>query len=201
MYDYFIFDLGNVLIRLAYERVLERICVDAECSRDELVQLMEEGGGYRDLERGAVSFSEFHEFLQDRVSYSGSLFQLRKVWSDFFDGPIDGIEEVLDRARERYKVAFLSNSNEVHEEVIPVSFAALFRRDEPFIFSHRFHSAKPDSEIFFKACEFLKTEPSRVLYVDDLLENVNAAKNVGMHAFQFTTANELLRELEGEGLL
>ena len=54
MYEWFIFDLGNVLVKLAYERVLERICADTECSRDELVQLMEEPGGYRDLERGAT---------------------------------------------------------------------------------------------------------------------------------------------------
>ena len=201
MYEWFIFDLGNVLVKLAYERVLERICADTECSRDELVQLMEEPGGYRDLERGEITFHEFHEFLRDRTGYTASLPKLRKIWSDFFDGPIEGIEEVLDRARERYKVAFLSNSNEVHEEVIPTAFAILFRRDEPFIFSHRFRTAKPDPDIFVKACEFLATEPHQCIFVDDLLENVNAARNLGMRAFQFTSANELLRELEREELL
>ena len=37
-----------------------------------------------------------------------------------------GIEDLLDRVRARYRVAFLSNSNETHAEVIPTLFAGLF---------------------------------------------------------------------------
>jgi hypothetical protein len=57
---WFLFDLGNTLIRLAYERVLARICGESTIGRDALVELLEEPGGYRDLERGAVTFWEFY---------------------------------------------------------------------------------------------------------------------------------------------
>src|SRR5687768_12400359 len=112
MTTWFLFDLGNTLIKLAYERVMENICRDATVGRDELVELLEEAGGYRDLERGAVGFGEFYEFLCANAGYRGSLRAFRDVWTDFFDGPTTGAETLLERVREKYRVAFLSNSNE-----------------------------------------------------------------------------------------
>src|SRR4051794_10941900 len=97
MATWFIFDLGNTLIRLAYERVLENICRDASITRDDLVEPLEEPGGYRDMERGAVTFNDFHDFLHDKAGYRGSLRDLHRIWSDFFDGTVVGMEDVLEK--------------------------------------------------------------------------------------------------------
>lgn len=200
MVKWFVFDLGNVLIKLAYERVIERICAESNCDRDRLIAVMEEPGAYRDLERGAVSFEEFHQLLRDRIDYRADLRTFRTVWSDFFEGPVEGIEELLDRVRERYRVAFLSNSNEVHEQVIPQQFPVLFRSGDLFVFSHRFRTAKPDPEIYYHALAMIHAEPNQVVYVDDLLENVSAARNIGMRAYQFTAVHDLERQLEADGI-
>jgi putative hydrolase of the HAD superfamily len=198
---WFLFDLGNTVIKLAYERVLENICKDASVPRDEMVELFEKPGSYRDLERGAITFAEFYDFLCDRGGYRGSVHELRRIWADFFDGPVPGMEEVLERVRARYRIAFLSNSNEVHAEVIPRQFAALFRKDDRFIFSHRFQCAKPDPDLFQRALEVVGTLPQQTAFVDDLLENVLAARSLGMQAFQFHDSAMLVRELESQGLL
>jgi putative hydrolase of the HAD superfamily len=198
---WFLFDLGNTVIKLAYERVLENICRDAALSRDEIVELFEKPGSYRDLERGAITFEDFYDFLRDRAGYRASLHELRRIWSDFFDGPMPGMEEVLDRVRERYRVAFLSNSNEVHAEVIPRNYAGLFRKDDRFIFSHRFKCAKPDPDLFQRALEVIGALPQQTAFIDDLQENVVAARSLGMLAFQFTDSRTLLHDLAGEGLL
>lgn len=201
MTTWFLFDLGNTLIKLAYERVMERICRDASVTRDELLELLEEPGGYRDMERGAVSFWEFYDFLSDKAGYRGSIRDFHTIWSDFFDGPIAGMEELLERIRARYRVAFLSNSNEVHAEVIPKQFSSLFRKEDRFVFSHRFKVAKPDPEIFRRSLEILGALPQHVVFIDDLIENVIAARSVGIQAYQFVSAERLVRELEGDGLL
>lgn len=198
---WFLFDLGNTVIKLAYERVIENICKDSTTSRDELVELFEKPGSYRDLERGAITFADFYDFLCDRAGYRGSLRDLHAIWSDFFDGAVPGIEEVLDRVRERYRVAFLSNSNEVHAEVIPRQFGGLFRKDDRFVFSHRFKSAKPDPDLFQRALEVVGALPRQTVFIDDLLENVLAARSLGLLAFQFRDSPALMRELIAEGLL
>ncbi len=201
MITWFLFDLGNTVIKLAYERVLENIRKDASISRDELVEIFEKPGSYRDLERGAITFYDFYEFLGDRAGYRGSIRDFHALWTDFFDGPVPGMEELLDRVRDRYRVAFLSNSNEVHAEVIPRQYSGLFRKDDRFVFSHRFKSAKPDPELFHRALEVVGAQPRQAVFIDDLLENVLSARALGLHAYQFIDAPALTRELEAEGLL
>jgi glucose-1-phosphatase len=199
--EWFLFDLGNVLIRLDYDRVLERIESKSRVGREELIELMDAPGSYRDLERGLISFRDFHQFLRERIGYKEDLRSFRKVWGDFFGGTVEGIEEVLRRVRERYRVAFLSNSNEVHADVIPRLFGSLFDRNDVFVFSHRLKCAKPDPEIYHRALETLGTTADKVLFTDDLAENVTAARNAGIEAFQFTSAADLLRDLEQKGYL
>jgi putative hydrolase of the HAD superfamily len=198
---WFLFDLGNTLIKLSYERVLAAICADASVKRDELVDLFEEPGSYRDMERGAVSFYEFYEFLTENAGYRGSIRDFHRVWTDFFDGTMPGIEDLLDRVRARHRVAFLSNSNEIHAEVIPTQFAALFETDDVFVFSHRLKCAKPDPEIFLRTLETIGAAAPDTVFIDDLLENVLAARGLGMRAFQFIDARSLTKQLEAEGLL
>jgi putative hydrolase of the HAD superfamily len=201
MITWFLIDLGNCMIKLAYERVIANICRNASVGRDELIDILEQPGGYRDMERGAVTFRELYDFLYDKAGYRGSSLDLHGIWSDFFDGPVPGAEALLEQIREKYRVAFLSNSNEVHAEVIPRKFSALFRKDDRFVFSHRFRVAKPDPEIFRRALEIIGALPQHVVFIDDLLENVLAARTIGIRAFQFVSAHQLTRELVAEGLL
>jgi putative hydrolase of the HAD superfamily len=198
---YFLFDLGNTLIRLAYERVLANVCADATISRDALVELLEDNGGYRDLERGWVSFGDFYEFLVEKAGYRGGIRRFREVWGDFFDGPVPGMEGLLDRIRERYDVAFLSNSNEVHAELIPRKFPNLFHRGDTLVFSHLLRIAKPDPAFFMRALEMIDAKAGDCVFIDDLAENVKAAQSVGIRAFQFTNTVTLISDLEREELL
>ena len=196
---WFVFDLGNTVIKLAYERVLESICARSAVTRDELVPLFD--APEADLSRGIVSFADFHEFLCDKAGYRGSLHDLRETWSDFFDGTLPGIEGLITRLRQRYRIAFLSNTNEVHAEVMPKKFATVFEEDDRLIFSYRFRCAKPDLEMFQRALEVLGALPQQVVFIDDMLENVLAARAVGMTAFQFHDAFRLEQELWEAGFL
>ncbi len=112
-----------------------------------------------------------------------------------------GIEDLIGRLRQKYRIAYLSNSNEVHAEVIPRKFASLFERDDRLIFSHRFKTAKPDPEMFHRALEVIGALPSQAVFVDDLLENVLAARSVGITSYQFKDVFALERALRTDGLL
>ena len=198
---WFLFDLGNTVIRLAYERVMERICTSSSATRDELLEHFEAPGSYRDMERGTATFNDFYETMRERAGYRGSAQEFHALWSDFFDGPIPGIEQVLEEVRARYRVAFLSNSNEVHAEVIPRTFPGLFQKDDRFIFSYRFQCAKPDPELYRRALEVVGAPPQQIVFIDDLLENVHAARALGMHAIQFQDSTSLMQTLRADGLL
>lgn len=201
MARWFIFDIGNTVIRIAYERVIENICLAAHVDRDQLIEIFELPGGYRDMERGAVTLGGFHEHLSDKAGYRGTESDLETIWNDFFDGPVSGIEEVLARVRAEHRVAFLSNLGEFHAELIPGRFAPLFHKDDRFVFAHTFKLAKPDPEVFRRALGAIGARADEAVVVDDLLENVLAARAEGMTAFQFRDTTSLIRELEAARLI
>lgn len=198
---WFIFDLGNVVVQLDYERVISSLSSNSDLSRDGLIALLEMPGGYRDLERGTITFDDLYRNLRERAGYRAPIERLREVWADFFDGPVPGIDRVLERVRAEYRVAFLSNSNEIHAEVIPRQFPQLFRPGDVFIFSHQHQSAKPERAIFVRALALLDAQPSDCIFVDDLVDNVAAAGSLGMTALLFSDSELLLETLMENGLL
>jgi putative hydrolase of the HAD superfamily len=165
------------------------------------VAAIEGQGGYRDMERGKVSFWDFYEGLCEKAGYNGSIRDFHDTWSDFFEGPVPGIAELLTRIRARYRIAYLSNSNEVHAEAIPRQFRHLFQPQEKFIFSHELRVAKPDPDFFRRALESLEAKAEESVFVDDLIDNVLAARAVGIRSYQFTATRDLEQLLEHDGLL
>ncbi len=56
--------------------------------------------------------------------------------------------------------------------------------------------SKPSPEIYLNCLHGLNLAPSEVLFLDDREPNVRAARDLGMHALQFTTPAALAAELD-----
>ena len=61
--------------------------------------------------------------------------------------------------------------------------------------------AKPDPEIYRLAIARNRLQPDRTLFIDDSLRNIEAAREVGLHAVHFQGAEGLLAHLERLKLL
>src|SRR6476646_1012996 len=107
MITWFLFDLGNTVIKLAYERVIESVCRESSSERDRLLEIFDMAGGYRDMGRGAVTFSDFYDHIAASAGYRGALREFQTLWANFVDGVMPGIEELLERVRRKYRIAFL----------------------------------------------------------------------------------------------
>jgi 2-haloacid dehalogenase len=60
---------------------------------------------------------------------------------------------------------------------------------------------KPDRRIFEAFCETFAIDPARAVYIDDRIENVEAASALGMHGVVFTDSGALREELARVGLI
>lgn len=60
--------------------------------------------------------------------------------------------------------------------------------------------AKPDPRIFNLLIERYHLTPQRTIFIDDSLRNVEGARNVGLHALQFTDAQKLKQDLIALGV-
>lgn len=61
--------------------------------------------------------------------------------------------------------------------------------------------AKPDPTIYTYTCEKLSVAPAQALFLDDKIENVEAAQRVGLNAIQFSNVAQLQQALQSSGLL
>jgi putative hydrolase of the HAD superfamily len=66
--------------------------------------------------------------------------------------------------------------------------------------SHFLNLAKPEPAIYLHAAEGLQTPPTNILFIDDRLENIEAALAVGMQAIHYTTHNAFKYEMHTRGL-
>jgi putative hydrolase of the HAD superfamily len=71
---------------------------------------------------------------------------------------------------------------------------------EHHTWSHALNLAKPEPAIYLHAAEGLRTPPANILFIDDKLENIEAALAVGMQAIQYTTHNAFEQEMHTRGL-
>lgn len=61
--------------------------------------------------------------------------------------------------------------------------------------------AKPDPAIYTWTCEKLGVQPGEALFLDDKPENIRAAEQVGLHAIQFRSVDQLQQDLVTRHLL
>ena len=82
------------------------------------------------------------------------------------------------------RTGILSNLGDAMEAGVRVRCPWL-RGFDHLTFSHQLRTAKPDLAIYRHAAEGLGVEPSRVLFIDDRADNIEAARQAGMQAVQY----------------
>ncbi len=55
--------------------------------------------------------------------------------------------------------------------------------------------AKPDPAIYRHTLQQLGTRPEETLFLDDKIENIDAARTLGIRAIQFSTVDQLRADL------
>lgn len=97
-------------------------------------------------------------------------------------GPLPGAVELLAELRSRYTLACLSNNNALHWAELRGS--GLLERFQFQFVSFEIHKVKPDREVFEHVIAQLKAPASDILFFDDNIECIEAAKQCGMQAAQ-----------------
>lgn len=189
-----LFDLGGVLVaargREALAELLPALPPEAITAR----WLASPAVGR--FERGLISPESFAaDFVAEwRLALSPEAFI--EAFAGWVTGFFDGTEALVRTLRARHRVACLTNTNAVHWQRLP-ALAELF--DSVFA-SHLTGLMKPEPVAFEHALSELDVPPQAVCYLDDLAQNVGAARAAGMRAHRVGTRSEIERALRAEGL-
>ena len=99
-----------------------------------------------------------------------------------------------------YQLVILSNTNEPHFEYLENSYS-IFNYFEPVFLSYQMGLAKPDPRIFEAVLQQLQANPNECFLVDDLVENVQAAQEIGFCVHHFKNAGLLKSTLQSMNLV
>ncbi len=123
--------------------------------------------------------------------------ELEELERDFWSGDRVDMELVqfLRDLRRRVKVGILSNAWDGARAAVTGKFG-LGDIADVFIFSAEERMAKPDPRIFQLAARRLGVQPAEAIFVDDVLENVQAARSIGMHGVHFRDTAQTIAEIQ-----
>ncbi len=122
--------------------------------------------------------------------------QLRKLESDFWAGDRLDAEmlQFVQALRSHYKIALLSNAWSGARQ----AYSRTYKLDsvaDVIIISAEQGVAKPDRRIYLIAAEKLDVNPDEILFIDDMAENIQGARDVGMHVVHFENTAQAIVEI------
>ena len=195
-----VFDFGRVVFRWRPEALVSQVlphrAADPEATRHWVQQIFQSyGGDWGDFDRGTVEPPELARRIAVRTGLAES-----EVAAVIEAGPaeLEPLPDTVDWIRRLHAqgrpLHYLSN--------MPAPFAAHFERTHDFmnlfesgVFSSRVQLLKPAPEIFEHAAALFRRQPADLLFLDDHLPNIDAARAAGWQAVHFEDAAQAEAEV------
>ena len=195
------FDIGGVLIDIHPERTYQYLSDSADVE----VSMVKESfpwDAHDQYERGIMNNEDWF------ITYKESLPQpccLKR--SDFWNawklllGEEKNTVNILEALNKQYSIWLLSNTNPKHiqDEIEKrYLFPSLVNGA---VYSFDVGVRKPEKEIYEIAMQRANANPQECLFIDDLLENIQAAKQIGIEGIHFRSSEQLKQDLVHLGII
>lgn len=196
-----VFDLGNVIIDIDYQLPIAEfqklVPVDSGLNFSSIVSYSAQHKIFDLFEKGQLTVPQFRtelrQFLKQDVLDSDIDLAWNSILLTYPKAKIDMLLEL----KKRYRTFALSNINELHVDAIDAAAQKKFAVSK---FADFFHAAYYSNEVGYRKPEpqiyeiLLRTEnlkSEETFFVDDKLENIEAAKALGIQAYHLTERDKL----------
>jgi putative hydrolase of the HAD superfamily len=189
-----ILDLGGVIMNLDVPKTISEL---KTLGITDIVNKTGHHYEYRffyDFEIGAITEEEYLEALRKLSPASPSLEEIRTAWNALIlDMPKERIE-LIKTLKSKYNVYLLSNTNIIHQKKFLYEFekANGFKFNNLFLkayYSHEIGIRKPDAEVFNFILNDSNLQAEESIFVDDSIDNINAAAALGIQTFHIKDYN------------
>ncbi len=181
---YIIFDFGNVILPLDYQTCFSSFerCLGLHWDKDslpnDLKYMMDQ------LEIGSIDEKAFLNSFK-KYNEAADINALKNAWNSLLKKIPPSRFEFLKQIKLKYRFALLSNINSIHEKYINEYLKKEHDIDlfseyfDKVYYSHHLGMRKPNISIYNYVTDDLGVDPQEILFVDDLSENIEAAKSIG----------------------
>ena len=195
-----IFDIGNVILYFTNDIYREKIAKLAGKTTEEIKQIINiDSDITKRFESGEINGQQFYEELSQICGINVPYLELKTIYSKDKYSRVEGTKELIEKLRKNYKVSLLSNTSEWDWDYV-IQAAPEFLTFDSITTSFGAKAVKPKKEIFEDALTKLNLKAEECVFTDDILEYVEAAKELGFNTFQFTSAKQLEKDLRGIGM-
>jgi putative hydrolase of the HAD superfamily len=151
-------------------------------------------------ETGRISTEKFLDSLGEIFRHKFTRQQILAAWNAIIEEENSALGPIVNALQARYTTAILSNTSPTHFQKA-INASPIVRRLPKRYLSYEIGAMKPDSAAYEHVIHDLKTKPSSILFIDDVSENVIAARESGMEGILFKDASQLGSELRSRKIL
>jgi len=195
-----IFDIGNVLVPFDFKRAYARLEPLCGLPTVEIRSRLRATGIVQRFETGQMDERRFVQEFSKALDFNFSFEQFCDLWSCIFLSRPLIPETLLSLLAKRYPMLLLSNTNSIHMAMLRSNYP-LFRYFDHAVLSHEVGAAKPSPEIYREAIRRAGCDAGECFYTDDIEMYVDAARQLGIQAVQFQSAEQIESELHARGAL
>lgn len=187
--DGVIFDLGGVVVNIDYMKTQQAFESLGLTNFGEVYSQAEQTGVFDLYEKGLIDTVTFRNGLRRLApDFKVSDEELDSAWNAMIlDLPPDRLN-VLMGLKPKFRTFLLSNTNEIHISYFHAGLEAKYgKKDlsdyfEQVYYSYQLHLRKPDKEIFYHVLNENGIIAERMLFIDDTIRHVEAARSIGINA-------------------
>src|SRR5207342_2246533 len=155
---------------------------------------------YQRHEKGEISDAEFFAALRKPLGIGISDAQFLEGWNKIFAGEMPGIAPLLARAAPRLPLYAFSNTNGAHVEHFSQAYAEVLGHFREIFLSSSIGLRKPDAAAYDHVVKAIGLPAQRIVFFDDLAENIEGARNRGLTAVHVTSPDDVARALAELGI-
>lgn len=189
-----IFDLGGVLVHWDPLNLYRKIFKKEKKAVEFLETVctyewnLEQDRGRTIAEANRLKINEFPEYASEICAYYDR-------WEEMFDGSIRANVQVMQHylANDKYRVFALTNWS---RETFPIALKLFpfFGDFDGAVVSGEEGVIKPDPAIYQLLLNRYSLKPEESVFIDDRIENIEAAQALNFHGIHYTPAMESLAE-------
>jgi HAD superfamily hydrolase (TIGR01509 family) len=180
--DAFLLDLGNVIVEIDFDRVVDHWARAAGHDTTQLRSRFTHDEPYQRHERAEITVQDYFEGLRRSLGIALTNAQFEEGWNAVFVREIPEVVSLLPALARKVPLYVFSNTNAAHHAFFSLRFATALASFRKVYVSHEVGLRKPDVRAFATVAADMGVPPDRILFFDDLDENVRGAREAGMHA-------------------
>jgi glucose-1-phosphatase len=190
-----IFDIGMVLLKFDFNLSVKRMENRCSTPSAEMLQVLWKSGLVKLYEVGKIDTNEFAQKASELLGFDGPDLEFMEAWTDIFTPNDPMIERVRRWKRRGMPLYLISNTCEAHITFFKSRYD-IFELFDGEVYSCREGVAKPERILYERALTRYSLNPQETIFIDDLLENVQGARETQIQGLHYQDEGRLISELK-----